>query len=182
MERTPREAFVPARLRKHAYDDAPLPIGGGQTVSQPYIVALICQGLALGLEGGERVLDVGTGSGYQAAVLAELGAEVHSIVRIPELAERARETLEKAGYGRVTVHVGDGTLGLPEHAPYDGILVAAQCESVPPALVEQLAEDGRLVAPVGDRSAQRCLVLHRRPDGEIEQIDDLGGVRFVPLV
>src|SRR4051794_22956380 len=122
MERVPRELFVPAELRGHAYDDAALPIGGGQTISQPYMVARIAE--ELGLRGGERVLDVGTGSGYQAAVLAELADEVHSIERIPELAQRARETLEAAGYGdRVHVHVGDGTVGLPQHAPYEAIAV-----------------------------------------------------------
>jgi protein-L-isoaspartate(D-aspartate) O-methyltransferase len=119
MERVPRELFVPQSISARAYDDAALPIGEGQTISQPYMVARICE--ALSLRGHERVLDVGTGSGYQAAVLAELAGEVHTIERIPELAEEARATLDAAGYGdRVHVHVGDGTLGLPEHAPYAG--------------------------------------------------------------
>src|SRR5512133_491050 len=118
-----RELLLPPELREAAYADAALPIGGEQTISQPYMVALICEQLAL--RGGERVLDVGTGSGYQAAVLAELAGEVHTIERIPELAERARAVLAEAGYERVHVHVGDGTVGLPEHAPYDAIAVAA---------------------------------------------------------
>ena len=131
MARVPREAFVPEELRDRAYEDRPLPLGHGQTISQPYIVALTCE--ALGLDGGERVLDVGTGSGYAAAVLAELAAEVHTIERIPALAEAARASLAAAGYDRVAVHVGDGTLGLAEHAPYDAIAVAAAARrSVPP--------------------------------------------------
>ena len=119
MASVPREQFVRERERRRAYEDAALPINGGQTISQPYMVARICE--ALQLAGGERVLDVGTGSGYQAAVLAELAAEVHTIERIPELAELARERLLEAGYDRVQVHVGDGTLGLPEHAPFDAV-------------------------------------------------------------
>src|SRR5438093_13642422 len=122
LGRVPRELFVPQEHRERAYEDAALPIGHGQTISQPYMVARICQ--ELGLRGHEGVLDVGTGSGYQAAVLAELAAEVHTIERIPELAEHARANLVAAGYERVAVHVGDGTLGLPEHAPYDAIAVA----------------------------------------------------------
>src|SRR5262249_8140668 len=119
MGSVPRELFVPERVRDRAYDDAALPIGGGQTISQPFMVARICEVLAL--RGNERVLDVGTGSGYQAAVLAELAAEVHTIERIDDLAERAREALERTGYGRVHVHVGDGSLGLPAEAPFDAI-------------------------------------------------------------
>ena len=147
MGRVPREFFVPATLRRNAYADAALPIGAGQTISQPYMVARICSELEL--RGRERVLDVGTGSGYQAAVLAELAEEVHSIERIPELAEQARAALEEAGYGgRVHVHVGDGTRGLPEHAPFDGIAVAAAAPVPPPSLYAQLAPLGRLVVPV----------------------------------
>ena len=135
-----------------AYDDAALPIGAGQTISQPYMVARICE--ALSLHGTERVLDVGTGSGYQAAVLAELAGEVHTIERIPELAEAARGRLEAAGYGdRVDVHVGDGTLGLPEHAPFGAIAVAAAAPELPPTLYEQLEPRGRLVVPVGSATA-----------------------------
>ena len=136
MAAVPREQFVGERERRRAYEDAALPISGGQTISQPYMVARICE--ALQLTGNERVLDVGTGSGYQAAVLAELAAEVHTIERIPELAEAARERLAEAGYGRVQVHVGDGTLGLPEFAPFDGIAVAAAAPGFPQTLYEQL--------------------------------------------
>src|SRR5437016_9208357 len=136
MERVPRELFVPKELRGRAYDDAALPIGGGQTISQPYMVARICEALALG--GDERVLDVGTGSGYQAAVLAELAAEVDTIERIPELAEQARANLATAGMAeRVHVHVGDGTRGLPEQAPFAAIAVAAAAPGLPQTLYDQ---------------------------------------------
>jgi protein-L-isoaspartate(D-aspartate) O-methyltransferase len=178
MEEVPRELFVEARERPRAYDDAALPIGGGQTISQPYMVARICE--ALRLNGDERVLDVGTGSGYQAAVLAELAAEVHTIERIPELAERARERLVDAGYERVQVHVGDGTLGLPEHAPFDGIAVAAAAPGFPETLYEQLKARGRLVVPVGSARGQRLEVAVRSPEGPalIHSVP----CRFVPLV
>jgi protein-L-isoaspartate(D-aspartate) O-methyltransferase len=179
MERVPRELFVPEELREAAYGDAALPIGHGQTISQPYMVALICE--QLGLHGGERVLDVGTGSGYQAAVLAELAAEVHTIERIPELAERARENLAAAGYGqRVHLHVGDGTRGLPEQAPFAAIAVAAAALEPPPALYEQLEPRGRLVVPVGGAGEQWLEVVVRTPEGPAV----LRSVpcRFVPLV
>ncbi len=179
MERVPREKFVPPSIAARAYDDAALPIGEGQTISQPYMVARICE--ALSLRGGERVLDVGTGSGYQAAVLAELAREVHTIERIPELAEEARATLEAAGYGdRVHVHVGDGTLGLPEHAPYDAIAVAAAAPDLPSTLYEQLVERGRLVVPVGGRRGQRLQLIVRSPEGPA--IVRSVPCRFVPLV
>lgn len=179
MERVPRELFVPADLRGHAYDDAALPIGGGQTISQPYMVARIAE--ELGLRGSERVLDVGTGSGYQAAVLAELAGEVHSIERIPELAARAREALEGAGYGgRVRVHVGDGTVGLPEHAPYEAIAVAAAAPEMPQSLYEQLAERGRLVVPVGPRYEQFLQAIVRSPEGPA--VLRTVPCRFVPLL
>jgi protein-L-isoaspartate(D-aspartate) O-methyltransferase len=179
MERVPREKFVPPSIAARAYDDAALPIGEGQTISQPYMVARICE--ALSLRGGERVLDVGTGSGYQAAVLAELAGEVHTIERIPELAEEAQATLEAAGYGgRVHVHVGDGTLGLPEHAPYDAIAVAAAAPELPSTLYEQLVERGRLVVPVGGRRGQRLQLIVRSPEGPA--IVRSVPCRFVPLV
>ncbi len=179
MERVPRELFVPDALREDAYADAALPIGWEQTISQPYMVALICEQLAL--RGGERVLDVGTGSGYQAAVLAELAEEVHSIERIPGLAERARESLEAAGYGaRVHVHVGDGTRGLPEHAPFAAIAVAAAAPGPPPSLYEQLEPRGRLVVPVGERFAQQLEVVVRTPEGPATVWSV--PCRFVPLV
>ena len=179
MARVPRELFVPERLRRRAYDDVALPIGAGQTISQPYMVARICE--ALGLRGGEKVLDVGTGSGYQAAVLAELGAEVHTIERIEELAELARASLAVAGYAdRVRVHVGDGTLGLPEHAPFTAIAVAAAAPELPPTLYDQLAERGRLVLPVGGRHGQQLQLVVRSPEGPavVRSVP----CRFVPLV
>jgi protein-L-isoaspartate(D-aspartate) O-methyltransferase len=178
MAHVPRELFLPEEVRGLAYEDAALPLAYGQTVSQPFVVAFICQGLAL--EGSERVLDVGTGSGYQAAVLAELTAEVHSIERIPELAETARATLVAAGYGRVWVHVGDGALGLPEHAPFGGIAVAAAARALPAALWEQLEEGRRIVLPVGGRRGQRLSVLERT--GEKQRVVASLPVRFVPLI
>src|SRR5437870_10289330 len=141
MAAVPRERFVGESEQRRAYEDAALPISGGQTISQPYMVARICE--ALRLVGGERVLDVGTGSGYQAAVLAELAAEVHTIERIPELAEAARESLDAAKAENVVVHVGDGTRGLPDAAPFDAITVAAAAPGLPPALYEQLVPRGR---------------------------------------
>jgi len=178
MERVPRELFVPEKLRDRAYDDAALPIGDGQTISQPYMVARICE--ALSLTGVERVLDVGTGSGYQAAVLAELAAEVDTIERIPRLADRARANLEAAGYGRVSVHVGDGSRGLPDRAPFDAIAVAAAAPELPRTLYEQLEPRGRLVVPVGRRGMQRLEVIVRSPEGPAV----LRSVpcRFVPLL
>jgi protein-L-isoaspartate(D-aspartate) O-methyltransferase len=179
MARVSREQFVPPELRDRAYDDAALPIGEGQTISQPYMVARICQELEL--HGAERVLDVGTGSGYQAAVLAELATEVHSIERIPELAEQARGRLAAAGYAdRVHVHVGDGSRGLPEHAPFAAIAVAAAAPALPAALYEQLELRGRLVVPVGGRWEQYLQVIVRTPEGPAV----LRSVpcRFVPLI
>jgi protein-L-isoaspartate(D-aspartate) O-methyltransferase len=178
MRKVPREAFVADSERGRAYADAALPIGHGQTISQPYMVARICE--MLGLSGGERVLDVGTGSGYQAAVLAELAGEVHTIERIPDLAELARRNLAAAGYERVQVHVGDGTLGDPEHAPFAAIAVAAAAPEPPPSLYEQLEPQGRLVVPVGGRWGQELLLVVRSPEGPAV----LRSVpcRFVPLV
>jgi protein-L-isoaspartate(D-aspartate) O-methyltransferase len=178
MERVPRELFVPEDLRRRAYDDAALPIGGGQTISQPYMVARICE--ALELRGQERVLDVGTGSGYQAAVLAELAAEVDTIERIPELAETARRNLAAAGYDRVRVHVGDGSRGLPARAPFDAIAVAAAAPELPKTLYAQLKTGGRMVVPVGKYGIQRLEVVIRSPEGPavIRSVP----CRFVPLV
>ena len=178
MRAVPRELFVPGELRRRAYEDAALPIGAGQTISQPYMVAAICQ--ALSLHGGERVLDVGTGSGYQAAVLAELASEVHTIERVAELAERARAALVAAGYGRVQVHVGDGTLGLPDAAPFDAIAVAAAAPGIPDPLYEQLGPRGRLVIPVGTRHGQELELVVRSPEGPatVRTVP----CRFVPLL
>ena len=178
MGRVPRELFVPEAYRARAYEDAALPIGGGQTISQPYMVARICEALAL--RGGERVLDVGTGSGYQAAVLAELAAEVYTIERIAALADTARAALAAAGYDRVRVHVGDGTLGLSDHAPFAAIAVAAAAPDVPPSLYDQLEPGGRLVIPVGGRAGQELQLVVRSPEGPAV----LRSVpcRFVPLV
>jgi protein-L-isoaspartate(D-aspartate) O-methyltransferase len=173
MERVPREAFVPAGARKHAYADAALALPHGQTISQPYIVALICQ--ALELQGDERVLDVGTGSGYQAAVLAELAGEVVSVERIPELAERARRNLAAAGYD-VDVREGDGSLGVPDRAPYDGIAVAASATDVPEPLYEQLVEGGRLVLPIDES----LVSITKTAGGRRARF--LSPARFVPLV
>jgi protein-L-isoaspartate(D-aspartate) O-methyltransferase len=178
MERVPRELFVPEEHRRRAYDDAALPIAEGQTISQPYMVARICEMLAL--RGRERVLDVGTGSGYQAAVLAELADEVHTIERRPELADSARAALVAAGYDHVHVHVGDGTLGLPEHAPFAAIAVAAAAPGVPPSLYEQLEPGGRMAIPVGGRAGQELQLVVRSPEGPavVRSVP----CRFVPLV
>jgi protein-L-isoaspartate(D-aspartate) O-methyltransferase len=179
MERVPRELFVPHELRERAYDDVALPIGHGQTISQPAMVALICE--LLGLRGSERVLDVGTGSGYQAAVLAEVAGEVHTVERLPALAEQARRNLEAAGYAdRVAVHVADGTLGDPEHAPFAAIAVAAAAPEPPPSLYAQLEPGGRLVLPVGSRHDQRLELVVRSPEGPA--VARSVPCRFVPLV
>jgi protein-L-isoaspartate(D-aspartate) O-methyltransferase len=178
MERVPRELFIPERERRRAYEDAALPIGHGQTISQPYMVARICEALAV--RPGHRVLDVGTGSGYQAAVLAELGAEVVTIERIPQLAEQARSNLAAAGYARAQVVVGDGTLGVPERAPFDGIAVAAAAPDLPETLYEQLRPGGRLVVPVGGQRSQRLEVIVRSPEGPA--VVHSVPCRFVPLV
>jgi protein-L-isoaspartate(D-aspartate) O-methyltransferase len=178
MERVPRELFVPPDLQERAFDDAALPIGGGQTISQPYMVARIAE--ELGLDGDEHVLDVGTGSGYQAAVLAELADDVHTIERIPELAELARRNLAAAGYDQVLVHEGDGSRGLPEHAPYDAVAVAAAAPGFPQTLYDQLRSGGRLVVPVGGRRGQRLEVIVRSPEGPA--ILRSVPCRFVPLV
>ena len=178
MGRVPRELFVPEAERRRAYADAALPIGHGQTISQPYMVAVIVEALTMRPE--LRVLDVGAGSGYQAAVLAELGAEVVAIERIPELAEQARANLAAGGFEGVEVVVGDGTLGWPERAPYDGIAVAAAAPTFPQTLYEQLRPGGRLVVPVGGPRAQRLEVIVRSPEGPA--VLHSVPCRFVPLV
>jgi len=178
MERVPRELFVPEQERSRAYHDAALPLPYGQTISQPYMVARIAEALAI--RAGEKVLDVGTGSGYQAAVLAELGAAVVTIERISELAEHARESLAAGGYGDVEVVVGDGTLGVPEQAPFDAIAVAAAAPGLPETLYEQLRPRGRLAVPVGGQLAQRLEVVVRSPEGPA--VVHSVPCRFVPLL
>ena len=180
LRAVPRERFVPPHLVDRAYDDGPLPIGHGQTISQPYVVAWMAE--ALQLDARSRVLEVGTGSGYAAAVLAELAAEVHSIERDVDLAQQAEERLAAAGYGRVHLHVGDGTLGWPDAAPYDAIVVAAGGPHVPPALRAQLVEGGRLVLPVGEDPDHQELVRVTRRKAGVDDVQRLGAVRFVPLV
>jgi protein-L-isoaspartate(D-aspartate) O-methyltransferase len=178
MGRVPRELFVPEDLRDLAYEDGALPIGYGQTISQPYIVGVICS--LLELTGSERVLDVGTGSGYQAAVLAELASEVVTIERVPELVERAQAALAEAGYTDVDVRLGDGSLGVPDKAPFDAIAVAAAAPTIPEALYEQLVSNGRLVLPRGSRWGQDLVQVVKTEDGPVERASV--PCRFVPLV
>jgi protein-L-isoaspartate(D-aspartate) O-methyltransferase len=176
LRRVPRHELVPVALREHAYEDRPLPIGRGQTISQPYVVAAMTEALAL--QGDERVLEIGTGSGYQAAVLSGLAAKVYTIELEAELAERARADLARLGYANVEVRQGDGWRGWPEHAPFDAIIVTAAPEEVPPDLIEQLAVGGRLVIPVGDHE-QQLLLLRKTATGITREV--LFGVRFVPM-
>jgi protein-L-isoaspartate(D-aspartate) O-methyltransferase len=178
MISVPRHLFVPTEVRTHAYQDRALPISEGQTISQPFIVALMAQSLELARS--ERVLEIGTGSGYAAAILSLLAAEVYTIERWPALAEAAQSRLCDLGYMNVHVFSGDGTAGLPAYAPFDGIAVAAAAPWVPRPLREQLGEGGRLVIPVGGRDEQLLLRLRRR--GHASQIEKLSGVRFVPLI
>jgi protein-L-isoaspartate(D-aspartate) O-methyltransferase len=180
MENVPRHLFVPEDQQDAAYGDYPLPIGFGQTISQPYIVAMMTE--LLELEEGDKVLEVGTGSGYQAAVLAELPeVEVYSIEIIPELADKAEETLKSLGYTDVHCKQGDGYYGWPEHAPFDGIIVTAAPDHVPAPLREQLAVDGRMVIPIGPRGGYQTLwQFVKQPDGELKAYNK-GGVAFVPF-
>lgn len=183
MRRVPREEFVPRRSRRHAYDDAPLPIGSGQTISQPYIVALMLEALALDEDDGVgAALDVGTGSGYAAAVLALLVRQVYTIERHRKLAREAEERFERLGYTNIEVRHGDGSLGWPEHAPFEAIVVAAAARAVPRPLRDQLAIGGRLVVPVSSAGlGQRLLRVLRTSENRFEE-DTLTAVRFVPLV
>ena len=178
MGKVPRHRFVPKHLWEQAYNDYPLPIGEDQTISQPYIVALMTK--ALELAGVDKVLELGTGSGYQAAILAELAAEVFTIERLPSLARQAEEVLTALGYSNIQIRVSDGTLGWPEEAPFDAILVTAGSPQVPPPLVEQLAMGGRLVIPIGDRYTQTLTRLRLSPEGLKQEY--LGGCRFVKLI
>jgi protein-L-isoaspartate(D-aspartate) O-methyltransferase len=181
MEKIPRHLFVDEALQDQAYNDNPLPIEAGQTISQPYIVALMTE--AIELHGREKVLEVGTGSGYQTAILAELADRVFSIERIATLASRARRLLDQFGYFNVAIRVGDGTYGWREEAPFDAILVSAGAPRVPAILVEQLAVGGRLVLPVGSRLSQELVKLTRTSaaPGDVTQ-EHLGGCRFVDLI
>jgi len=174
----PREAFVPPELRDEAYEDHPLPIGEGQTISQPYVVALMTE--ALMLEGSERVLEIGTGSGYQTAILCTLASHVVSIERFERLAASAARRLHTLGFRNFEVHVGDGTKGWPPTAPYQACVVTAGAPAVPEPLVEQLASNGRLVIPVGDRDSQTLVRVLKQNGGFVRT--DLGPVRFVPLI
>jgi protein-L-isoaspartate(D-aspartate) O-methyltransferase len=178
MRKIPRHEFVPEESRKHAYADAPLPIGDCQTISQPYIVALMTQ--LLELEPTDTVLEIGTGSGYQAAILAELTKKVYSLERLSALAERARGVLDRLGYANVEVLERDGSLGLPDHAPYDAIVVTAAAPKAPQALKDQLAESGRLVVPVGGREGQMLERWTR--EGQRVAVEEMVPVAFVPLV
>jgi len=179
IRQVPRHLFVPEGVRHRAYDDVALPIGGGQTISQPYVQARYLE--LIGLTGRERVLEVGTGSGYQTALLAVLTETVFSVERLPALAQGARAALEAAGIRNATVLIGDGTLGWRPFAPYDAILVAAASPNIPEPLVEQLAPAGRMVLPLGDRDAQ-ALTLLQRNAGSGVKVTTLGDVRFVPLL
>lgn len=180
MRKVPREAFVRPDLAASAYDDNPLPIGYGQTISQPYIVARMIE--AAKIRPGERVLEIGAGSGYAAAVMAEIADHVHTIERHEALGRTAREHLQKAGYSNVDLHIGDGSLGWPEAAPFDAILVAAGAPSVPLALKEQLAEGGRLIIPVGATELTQALMRVTRTAPTDWREERLASVRFVPLI
>ncbi len=173
-----RHRFVPEEFMDSSYADHPLPIGSGQTISQPYIVALMTESLRI--EAGEKVLEVGTGSGYQTAILAELASKVYSVERIPALAERAAEVLKELGYNNIEIAVRDGSMGLAEHAPYDAIMVTASCPGRPETLLKQLADKGRLVAPIGGAFGQILTLFEKRND-RIEPREICGCV-FVPLI
>jgi len=178
MRRVPRHFFVPDQYRHQAYADHPLPIGYGQTISQPYIVALMTE--LLRLKGGERVLEIGTGSGYQAVILREVGAEVYTVEIIPELCEQARQRLQALGYTDIHVHCADGYYGWEEYAPFDAIIVTCAPDHVPPPLKAQLKDGGRMVIPVGPPGGYQTLYLiERQGDNYISY--DKGGVIFVPL-
>lgn len=179
MENVPRHLFVPEKYRSMAYDDRPLPIGHGQTISQPYIVALMTETLNLGP--GSRILEIGTGSGYQAAVLADMGMEVYSIEIVPELAVQAIENLKVSGYTNVNVHIGDGYKGWPEKGPFDGILLTAAPEEIPQALLNQLKPGGIMILPVGAvNQVQTLKKIIKHKDGNTET--NLLDVRFVPMI
>jgi len=178
MGRVPRHRFVDPALWPQAYSDYPLPIGNGQTISQPYMVALMTEGLRL--NGGEKILEIGTGSGYQTAILAEFSSRVFSVEREPVLAQRAREILSKLGYENVAIRVGDGSTGWSQFSPFNRILVTASAPSIPHSLIEQLSDDGLMVIPVGERDHQVLKVLEMREEKAI--VDDICSCTFVPLI
>ena len=178
MGEVPREKFVPDPMKLYAYEDSPLGIGNSQTISQPFIVALMTE--ALELTGNETTLEIGTGSGYQAAILSRLSRVVYSVERIESLSEKSRNVLNELGYANIHLKVYDGTLGWSENAPYDAIMVTAGAPAIPDPLVAQLKEGGRLVVPVGDRLSQELIKIVRK--GESYYQEDLGGVRFVNLI
>lgn len=179
MAAVPREEFVSEPMREHAYEDRPLPIGFGQTISQPLTVAFQCQ--ALQLQGDERVLEIGTGSGYAAAVLAHLAKEVYTVERIPELATQAKETLSRLGYTNAHVFTADGTLGLPDQAPFDGIVVTAGGTSLPQPYLVQLSMGGRIVIPLGESQHGQSMYRFTKFPEDL-QVENLGGFAFVPLI
>jgi len=178
MRRVPRHLFVPLEYRELSYEDRPLPIGEGQTISQPYIIALMTQ--ALDLKGEEKVLEVGTGSGYQAAILGELAKEVFSVELEKSLAERAKKLLEELGYHNIHIKVGDGFFGLPEEAPFDRIIITCAAPRIPEPLIDQLRDGGRMVLPLGEMPYHQDLILIKKKGRELE-LEDLGGVVFVPM-
>lgn len=179
LRNTPRHQFVPSELQAHAYEDRPLPIGYGQTISQPYIVALMTEMLDVGRE--MNVLEIGTGSGYQAAVLSPLVGKLYTIEIVPELARSAQTTLGRLGYRNVSVKHGDGYLGWPEAAPFDRIMLTAAPPKIPPALVEQLKPGGKMIAPVGATEYQQLTVIEKRADGSV-RVRRAVPVSFVPMV
>ena len=178
MARIPREEFVPQQFRHQAYGDHPIPIGQGQTISQPYIVALMLEALAI--QPTDKVLEIGTGSGYLTAVLAELSSHVYSIERHSSLAQTAERVLAALGYRNINIVVGDGSKGLPAHAPYDAIIVSAAAPELPLAMVEQLRDGGRMIIPVGSTQSQELLLVRKQQDETV--LKHLEGCRFVPLI
>jgi protein-L-isoaspartate(D-aspartate) O-methyltransferase len=178
MGKVPRHLFVPPAFRDQAYEDYPLPIEEGQTISQPYIVALMTQ--CLGLKGGEKVLEIGTGSGYQAAVLAEIVAQVFSVEINERLAAQSARTLREFGYDNVRVRCGDGYRGWPEEAPFDAVIVTCASPEIPPSLLDQLGEGGRLIIPLGDARSFQTLTVLTKKDGKLRK-KEISGVRFVPM-
>ncbi|MDD5422682.1 MAG: protein-L-isoaspartate(D-aspartate) O-methyltransferase [Candidatus Omnitrophota bacterium] len=178
FRKVPRHEFIPTRDREYAYSDYPLPIGYGQTISQPYMAALMTE--CLGLKGDEKILEIGTGSGYQAAILADLAGKVFSVERIEALASAAKKVLGYLGYRNIAITVGDGTLGLEEKAPYDGIIVTAGAPAIPDAIIGQLKEKGRLVIPVGGNFNQVLTIVEK--NGDSVNIQEICGCVFVPLI